>query len=78
MFENIGSTEILILILVLIVLFGGSKITDLARGLGEATKEIKKAQKQIDSTKDELKKEAVIEDETAAKKKIRHLKKKKK
>ena len=64
MFNNIGTTEILVIILVLIVLFGGNKITEIAKGLGEATKEFKKAQKEVENTKTELKKEAVIVDET--------------
>jgi sec-independent protein translocase protein TatA len=56
MFRNIGSTEILVIVLVLVVLFGGTKISSLARGLGEATKELKKAKDEIDDTQDELKK----------------------
>lgn len=56
MFNNIGTTEILVIILVLIVLFGGNKISEVAKGLGEATKEFKKAQKEVEDTKTELKK----------------------
>jgi sec-independent protein translocase protein TatA len=63
MFNNIGTTEILIIILVLIILFGGNKISEVARGLGEATREIKKVQGEIDETKAELKKE-IAKDET--------------
>ncbi len=62
MFNNIGTTEILIIILVLIILFGGNKISEVARGLGEATKEIKKVQGEIDETKAELKKEVTKEE----------------
>ncbi|MFA6007399.1 MAG: twin-arginine translocase TatA/TatE family subunit [Candidatus Shapirobacteria bacterium] len=83
MFNNIGTTEILVIILVLIVLFGGNKIADVAKGLGEATKEFKKAQKEVENTKAELKKEPIIEDEPSLptkKKKLKthHLKKNKK
>lgn len=83
MFNNIGTTEILIIILVLIVLFGGNKIAGVAKGLGEATKEFKKAQKEVENTKVELKKEPILEDKpspSAKKKKrqTRHLKKNKK
>lgn len=56
MFNNIGTPEIIIVLLVFIVLFGGSKLTSLAKGLGEATKEIKKVKEEIDDTKEELKK----------------------
>jgi len=63
MFSNIGTTEILIIILVLIILFGGNKISEVARGLGEATREIKKVKSEVDETKAELKKE-IAKDET--------------
>ena len=53
MFSNLGSTEILVVAVVLLVLFGGKKLPEFARGLGEATKELKKAQKEIkNATKD--------------------------
>jgi sec-independent protein translocase protein TatA len=76
MFNNIGTTEILVIILVLIILFGGNKISEIAKGLGEAVKELKKAQKEVDSTKIELKKEPVLDEEVV--KKTTHLKKRKK
>lgn len=76
MFNNIGTTEILVIVLVLIVLFGGNKIADVAKGLGEATREFKKAQREVEDTKSELKKEPTP-DKTPVKKKLksRHLKK---
>ncbi len=48
MFENISGGEILIIALVLLFLFGGKKLPELARGLGESGKELKKAKKEID------------------------------
>ncbi len=48
MFSNIGSGEILIVVLVLFFLFGGKKLPELARGLGESGKELKKAKKEIE------------------------------
>lgn len=47
MFSNIGGTELLVIAVVLLVLFGGKKLPELARGLGEASKELKKAKKEI-------------------------------
>lgn len=38
---NLGPTELLIVLLVVLVLFGGSKIPKLARSLGQAQKEFK-------------------------------------
>lgn len=39
---NFGTPEILILLLVVLVIFGGSQIPKLARNLGQAQKEFKK------------------------------------
>jgi sec-independent protein translocase protein TatA len=40
---GVGTTEIIIIAVVLLVLFGGKKLPELARGLGEAIKEFKKS-----------------------------------
>lgn len=45
MLQNIGTTEIAILAVVLIVLFGGRKIPELIRGMAEAIREFRKASK---------------------------------
>lgn len=56
MFKNLGISEILIFVLVLVVLFGGKKISELARGAGEAGRELKKAKDELKQTVDEVKK----------------------
>lgn len=43
MLQSIGTTEWLILALIIILLFGGKKIPELFKGLGEAIREFKKA-----------------------------------
>lgn len=48
MFSSIGATEWLIIALIVILLFGGKKIPELFRGLGESIKEFKKASKDGD------------------------------
>ena len=40
---NIGTTEIMIVSVVLLVLFGGKKLPELARGVGDSIREFKKA-----------------------------------
>jgi len=42
MFKNIGTQEIIIIAVVLIILFGGKKIPELGRGIATAIKEFKK------------------------------------
>jgi len=41
--QNLGTGEIFIVVAVLFVLFGGKKLPELAKGLGEAGKEFNKA-----------------------------------
>ena len=47
MFDNIGSGELIIILLVILVLFGAKKIPDLAQGLGKGIREFKKAIKDV-------------------------------
>jgi sec-independent protein translocase protein TatA len=42
---KIGMTEILLILLVVILLFGGRKIPELMKGIGQGMKEFKKASK---------------------------------
>ncbi len=42
---NIGFVEILILVLILVILFGGKRIPELAKGLGKGIRSFKKALK---------------------------------
>ena len=39
----LGTTEIVLIVLAIVVLFGGKKIPELAKGLGASFKEFKKA-----------------------------------
>lgn len=47
MFANIGYTEILIIVAVLVLLFGGSRLPKIAKSLGKSGKELKKANKEL-------------------------------
>lgn len=60
MFQNIGTTEIIIIAVVLMVLFGAKKLPEFAKGLGESGKELKKASKEFT--------EAVKDDDSSSKK----------
>jgi sec-independent protein translocase protein TatA len=42
---NIGFTEILLVLLVVVLIFGGRKIPELMKGIGQGMKEFKKASK---------------------------------
>jgi len=43
MFKNIGTVEIIIIAIVLLLLFGAKKLPEFARGLGEASGEFRKS-----------------------------------
>ena len=53
MLKNIGSTELIIIMIIVFFLFGGKKLKELARGLGESTKEMKKVKKEYDEALEE-------------------------
>lgn len=57
---NLGPTELIIILLIVLLLFGGSKLPALAKGLGQSIKEFKKAAKEgsEDDAKDEKKPDA--------------------
>jgi sec-independent protein translocase protein TatA len=56
MFENIGMGELLIIMVVVLILFGGKKIPEVAKNLGKGISEFKKGI-------NDLKKEITITDE---------------
>ena len=45
--KNIGAVELIIIALVIILLFGGKKVKELARGLGESKHEAKKIKEEL-------------------------------
>jgi len=49
MFRNLGFSEILIIALVIVLLFGAAKLPQLARGMGDSIKEFRKAVKEEDA-----------------------------
>jgi sec-independent protein translocase protein TatA len=58
---RLGPTEIILIVLVVVLLFGGKKIPELMKGLGNGINEFKKASKgdeqPADSKKEEVTKE---------------------
>lgn len=45
MLKNIGTPEIIIIAVVIVLLFGGKKIPEFMKGIGEAIKEFRQASK---------------------------------
>jgi sec-independent protein translocase protein TatA len=47
---NLGATEILLILVVVVLLFGGRKIPELMKGIGQGMKEFKKASRLDDDS----------------------------
>jgi sec-independent protein translocase protein TatA len=45
MFNNFGTTEILVVAAIVVLLFGGKKIPELVRGIAEAIREFRRSSK---------------------------------
>lgn len=54
MFGSLGTGEIILILLVVLILFGSKKIPELAQGLGKGIREFKKAMRDVE---DEIKQE---------------------
>ena len=55
MFRSIGPLELLVIVIVFLLLFGGKKLPDVAKGLGEGIKNFKTSLKNDDDSKEEKK-----------------------
>ena len=69
---SLGLTEIALILVVVLVLFGGKRIPELAKALGKAQYEYKKAKEMLETEakdfKDSVEKAAQQEDEKSEKK----------
>ena len=64
---GLGSTEIVLILFVVLLLFGGKKIPELAKGLGSGIKNFKKAVKDDDDEVAETKKVDELEKKSEVK-----------
>ncbi len=51
MFRNLGTTEIIIIAVIILIIFGGKKIPELIRGIGQSIREYRRGLK--DSRQDD-------------------------
>ena len=57
MFGSLGFWEIALIVLVVLLLFGGKKIPELMRGLGKGVKSFKEGMKDVEDDVKEIKKD---------------------
>jgi|MudIll2142460700_1097286.scaffolds.fasta_scaffold474778_2 sec-independent protein translocase protein TatA len=67
---NFGLTEIILILLVVVLLFGGRKIPELMKGLGQGMKEFKKASRAGDEP-DTMAAEEKAEEKTEVKSEVK-------
>lgn len=58
LFLGLGGSELLVIMLVILLLFGGKKIPELMRGLGKGVRSFKDGMKEVSSEDDEKEKES--------------------
>ena len=64
MFNNIGLGEILIVVIVVLFLFGGDKLPEIAKGIGQSSKELKKVKEEIEKALSDIKGDKDPQDKT--------------
>lgn len=69
LFGSLGFWEILLIVLVFLLLFGGKKIPELMHGLGKGMKSFKDGMKEVEAELDEAKKELDKVDSQSSEKK---------
>lgn len=55
MFNSIGTTELILVLLIVLIIFGVGKLPEIGGALGRAIRDFRKAQKEIDTTIEEVK-----------------------
>lgn len=53
MFDGFGPGQLAVVLLIILIVFGGSKIPEIMRGLGSGIRQMKKAMHEIQSDDDE-------------------------
>ena len=61
LFGSLGFWEIVLIVLVILLLFGGKKIPELMRGLGKGVKSFKDGLKDVENEVNDIKKDIDIE-----------------
>ena len=61
---NLGPTELIIILVIVIIIFGAGKLPEIGGALGKGVKEFKQASKEVKEAADEVESVAKVEDES--------------
>ncbi|MCG2769677.1 MAG: twin-arginine translocase TatA/TatE family subunit [Chloroflexota bacterium] len=64
---NIGTTELVLFLLIILIIFGAGKLPQVGEAMGKAIRGFKDAQKELTDTADEIKDAVSIEDKSEKK-----------
>jgi len=65
---NIGTTELVLFLLIILIIFGAGKLPQVGEAMGKAIRGFKDAQKELTDTADEIKDAVSLEDDDSKKK----------
>lgn len=63
MLGKVGPTELILVLLIVLIIFGVGKLPEIGGALGKAIRDFRKAQKEIDDTVEGVKKDLTLEEE---------------
>ena len=63
MIGKVGPTELILVLLIVLIIFGVGKLPEIGGALGKAIRDFRKAQKEIDETVEGVKKDLTLEEE---------------
>ena len=64
---NIGTTELVLFLLIILIIFGAGKLPQVGEAMGKAIRGFKDAQKELTDTADEIKEAVSLEDDSEKK-----------
>lgn len=59
---NIGTTELVLFLLIILIIFGAGKLPQVGEALGKAIRGFKQAQKEVEDTAEEIKQSVSVEE----------------
>ena len=65
---NIGTTELVLFLLIILIIFGAGKLPQVGEAMGKAIRGFKEAQKELTDTADEIKDAVSLENDDSKKK----------